>query len=143
MSEIFKQYFTFVDGVTSEASKDNQVFLERLKELDKQGFNAAQMLTAVMGGCGEGGEAIDLIKKVLFHGKPWDATNKEKMISEASDVLWYWARLCMALNVDPVDVIKYNVDKLQARYPGGKFSITASEKRIEDDLKIELKHEAK
>ena len=43
--------------------------------------------------------------------------------------MWYWSQACMALNLDPYDIIKENIRKLESRYPGGKFSVERSEER--------------
>ena len=48
--------------------------------------------------------------------------------------MWYWAQACVALNLDPNEVIAENVHKLQSRYPGGKFDVFHSENREAGDL---------
>ena len=35
--------------------------------------------------------------------------------------MWYWATACMSLGLDPVEVIKENQKKLEARY-GDQFT---------------------
>jgi hypothetical protein len=40
----------------------------------------------------------------------------------------------MALGIDPEAVLERNVEKLEARYPGGKFDIHKSENRAEGDI---------
>lgn len=126
---MFKQYIEFVDGVTSEPSKNTQKLIERINELEETGLNVARMVTGAAGMAGEAGEIADLWKKVLLHGKPWNEENKAKMESEIGDCFWYLMQLCMALQVDPEEIIEKNVEKLQSRYPGGKFSIERSENR--------------
>jgi len=132
-NDILTQHTTFVDGVTSVDSKDNQSWFETLKKLDEQGVNIARLSTAAIGLGGESGEVEDIVKKVLFHGKPWTDELRANLIDEAGDVLWYWQNLCLALNVDPNDVMLRNIEKLESRYPGGKFSVTRSENRNEDN----------
>lgn len=129
-SILLERYADFVDGVTSIQSKDNEKFIERLQELAKQNIDVARLATAGMGLAGEAGEVVDLIKKILFHGKPYTDEIRKKLIDEASDVAWYWMNLCISVNIDPVDVILHNIEKLQTRYPGGKFSVERSENRI-------------
>lgn len=126
---MFKQYIEFVDGVTSEPSKNTQKLIERILELEETGLNVARMTAGAAGMAGEAGEIADLWKKVLLHGKPWNEENKAKMESEIGDCFWYLMQLCMALRVDPEEVIEKNIEKLQSRYPGGKFSIERSENR--------------
>ena len=74
------------------------------------------LLNALMGLCGESGEAIDLMKKHLFQGH---ALDREKMIKELGDVAWYLAEAATGLGVDLSEVLQRNLDKLHARYPQG------------------------
>lgn len=74
------------------------------------------LLNAVMGLCGESGEAIDLVKKSRFQGHPLDAEHLEK---ELGDVAWYLAEAATALGVDLSSVLEANIAKLKARYPQG------------------------
>ena len=71
---------------------------------------------------------------MVFQGKPWNDANREHLIIELGDVMWYVAQACMALDVDFDDVIKGNVQKLEKRYPGGSFDIHKSENRAANDL---------
>ncbi len=128
------KYKTFVDGVTSDASKNTKYLIQSLMRLDEQGCNIARLDTAFTGLCSESGEANDLVKKLKFHGKEWSPEIREHLIKELGDVAWYWAQACLALDVDPEDVLIANVKKLEARYPGGKFSIEKSENRKDGDI---------
>ena len=136
ITEILNQYSTFVDGVTSQDSKDDEAWLARLQALRAEFAEAgmagqvARLSTAAIGAAGEAGEVADLVKKVLFHGKKMTPEIREKLIAEAGDIAWYWANLCIALGVDPVDVVLANIKKLETRYPGGTFSVERSENRI-------------
>ena len=71
---------------------------------------------------------------MIFQGKPFNADNKEHMIIELGDLMWYVAQACMALEVSFDDVIARNVKKLEKRYPGGAFDVYYSENRAEGDL---------
>jgi len=130
----FKRYEKFVDAVTSDESTDFLALSDRLVELDRKGANIERLLTAGVGINAEGGEFLEIVKKMIFQGKPFDAHNKEHMIIELGDLMWYVAQACMALEIDFEDVIARNVQKLEKRYPGGKFDIYYSENRAEDDL---------
>ena len=44
-----QRYLEFVDGVTSEQSKDHEAFVYRIQELEGQGFPSARLLTAAVG----------------------------------------------------------------------------------------------
>jgi len=127
------KYLNFVDGVTSDPSKDYQSFIESLKLLDSQGSNINRLTTAAVGISAEGGEFMEIVKKMVFQGKPWNADNREHLIIELGDVLWYVAQACMALEVSFDDVVATNVEKLKKRYPGGEFDVYHSENRSIDD----------
>ena len=130
----FSRYEKFVDAVTSDASKDFVALADRMVELDKKGANIERLLTAGVGINAEGGEFLEIIKKMIFQGKPFNADNKEHMIIELGDLMWYVAQACMALEVSFDDVIARNVKKLEKRYPGGSFDVYYSENRAEGDL---------
>jgi NTP pyrophosphatase (non-canonical NTP hydrolase) len=130
----FERYQKFVDAVTSDESTDFVSLADRLVELDEKGANIERLLTAGVGINAEGGEFLEIIKKVIFQGKPWDEANKEHLIIELGDLMWYVANACMALEVSFDDVIARNVKKLEKRYPGGAFDVYYSENRAEGDL---------
>lgn len=135
MSEHFlKEYVKFVDGVTSQPSKDKNEFLSRLGELYDQGCNVDRLLTAACGLTAESGEFMEVVKKILFQGKPFNEENRFHMKREMGDITWYWANACIALGLDPYEVFEENIKKLESRYPGGKFNISRSEVRQQGDL---------
>ena len=129
----FKKYEHFVDAVTSDSSKDFVSLADRMGELDRQGACIERLTTAGGGLAAESGEFLEIIKKMVFQGKPWNTDNREHLIIELGDVLWYVAQACIALDVDFDDVIKGNVKKLENRYPGGSFSVEKSEVRAKGD----------
>ena len=130
----FDRYTEFVDAVTSDASKDFVSLADRMVELDEKGANIERLLTAAVGINAEGGEFMEIVKKMIFQGKPWNEDNREHLIIELGDVMWYVAQACMALDVSFDDVIAGNVKKLGKRYPEGTFDIYFSENRAEGDL---------
>ena len=83
------------------------------------------LLNALMGLCGESGEAIDLFKKHRFQGH---ALDRDKMIKELGDVAWYLAEAATGLDIDLSEVLQRNLDKLHARYPQG-FDTKRSQNR--------------
>ena len=93
-----------------------------------------RLLTASMGLGAESGEFTEVVKKIMFQGKPLDADNVWHMQRELGDIMWYWMQGCMALDIDPNEVIQMNIDKLKARYPGGDFDAHYSENRKQGDL---------
>jgi len=137
-------YSKFVHTVTSEASLDLTTFMNRLDVINgNYDFATSQhgpdvsvplMLTGVMGLCSESGELMEIVKKMMFQGKPLTDENLFHMKRELGDIMWYWINMCRALRLDPNDVIAENVTKLKARYPGGEFNVFQSEHRQVGDL---------
>ena len=74
------------------------------------------LINAVMGLCGESGEAIDIVKKHLHQGHELD---REKLITELGDIAWYLAEAATALDIDLETVLERNIEKLKSRYPEG------------------------
>ncbi len=130
----FKRYEEFVDAVTSDCSKDFVALADRMVELDREGANIERLTTAGVGLAAESGEFLEIVKKMVFQGKPWNDANREHLIIELGDVMWYVAQATQALGISFDDVIATNVKKLEKRYPGGSFEIYKSENREEGDL---------
>jgi len=130
----FESYKKFVDGVTSDASTDFLALSDRLVELDEKGANIERLLTAGVGINAEGGEFLEIVKKMIFQGKPFDAGNKEHLIIELGDLMWYAAQACIALEISMDEVLDRNITKLSKRYPAGTFDAYYSENRAEGDL---------
>lgn len=142
------KYLEFVEAVTSKESNDLTAFMNRLDRLDGNyeaygadgeymhgpNVNVSLLLTGAVGLNSESGEMIEIVKKILFQGKPLNEENVFHMKRELGDIMWYWINSCRALGLDPNDVIAENVRKLEARYPGGKFDVYQSENRKEGDL---------
>ena len=74
------------------------------------------LINAVMGLCGESGEAIDIVKKHLHQGHALDT---EKLCKELGDIAWYLAEAAHALGTDLDQIFEANIAKLKARYPEG------------------------
>ena len=129
----FDRYTHFVDAVTSTPSKDFKSLIDRLGELDREGANIERLTTASVGLAAESGEFLEIVKKMVFQGKPWNSDNREHLIIELGDVMWYVAQACMALDISFDDVVRGNVKKLEKRYPGGSFSVDKSENRQKGD----------
>lgn len=144
MSKIdLNKYSEFVEAVTSKASNDLTTFMDRCDELDGNyigdgvhgpDINVPLLLTACLGLAAEGGEFIEVPKKMFFQGKPLTDENVYHMVRELGDIMWYWINACRALNVDPNHVIQENIKKLESRYPGGSFDAYHSEHRKDGDI---------
>ena len=127
-------YVDFVKQTTSEPSLEYGAMASRLAELEVTGTNTTQLLTAALGLTAESGEFTEVVKKMIFQGKPVNDENIFHLKRELGDVMWYVAQACMALDTDFNEIIEMNVDKLKARYPGGEFDVHKSENRKEGDL---------
>ena len=129
----FETYKEFVSSVTSEASTDFLALSDRLVQLDEKGANIERLLTAGVGINAEGGEFLEIIKKMIFQGKPFNQDNKDHLIIELGDLMWYAAQACIALDVTMDEVLDRNISKLSKRYPTGAFDAYYSENRAADD----------
>ena len=133
MSIDFSRYEEFVSAVTSDCSTNFVDFADRIGELDREGANIERLLTSGVGINAEGGEFLEIIKKMVFQGKPWNEDNREHLIIELGDLLWYVAQATMALGISFDEVVATNVKKLEKRYPDGTFDIYFSENRKAGD----------
>lgn len=86
-------------------------------------------LHALHGMVGEIGEIHSLYQKV-YQGHPMD---KEHLIKEVGDLLWFISEFCTANGVMLGDVMERNIEKLKARYKEG-FSVEESLNRAEGDV---------
>ena len=138
------KYTQFVEAITSKESNDLTTFMNSCDRLDANyddntnahgpDVNVTLLITAAMGMSGEAGEFSEIVKKAVFHSKPFTEETRAHCAKELGDVIWYWTNACRALNLDPHQVIADNVTKLEARYPGGKFSAEASDNRKDGDI---------
>ena len=59
----------------------------------------------------EAGEVAGKVKKYV-RDLHWD---RDAVIAELGDVFWYLARMCDEMNIDAVNVLQLNHDKLESR----------------------------
>ena len=130
----FEKYNTFVDAVTSDESRDFISLSDRLVSLDEKGANIERLLTGAVGINSEGGEIMEIVKKLIFQGKKWDDETVYHLKRELGDVMWYVIQCLIALDTSLDEVVDMNIDKLKKRYPGGEFEAWYSENRQEGDL---------
>jgi NTP pyrophosphatase (non-canonical NTP hydrolase) len=128
------KYVEFVDTTTSKPSKQYSDFQDRLQELKVQGFPTERLLTAAVGMSAEAGEFTEIVKKIIFQGKPVNQENLFHLKRELGDIMWYVSQACIGLDISLEEVIQMNFEKLSARYPEGAFTIERSENRVEGDL---------
>lgn len=130
-------YEMFVDGKTAEPSKDFNVLINRLAELnetaDSMGLRLPQLLTAANGLPAEAGEFTEIVKKIQYQGKPLDDASVLHLKKELGDIFFYAMVACSALGVTADEVIEMNKDKLDKRFVEG-FTVDESENRAEGDL---------
>ena len=77
------------------------------------------MVEAAMGIGGEGGEVVDIVKKVFFYGKELD---RQHLIEELSDLAWYMNLMVESLGTTWGEVFETNIRKLETRYPDLRFN---------------------
>ena len=130
----FEKYSKFVDAVTSDESRDFVAFSDRVVALDEKGANIERLLTGAVGINAEGGEVMEIVKKLLFQGKPWNDETIYHLKRELGDVLWYVVQCLIALDTDMNEIVEMNIEKLKKRYPGGEFDAYYSENREVNDL---------
>ena len=130
----WNRYGSFVDAVTSDESRDFVALSDRLVELDRQGINIERLLTGAVGLSAESGELMEIVKKLIFQGKPVNEETIFHMKRECGDICWYLMQVLMALDTSIEEVIEMNVEKLKSRYPSGEFDPWYSENRQDGDL---------
>jgi len=77
-----------------------------------------EILTWGLGITGEAGDVAGCIKKTYAH----DNDQKQGIKENIGDTLWYAAMICNFFNWDFEEVLKENIEKLNKRYPQGKFT---------------------
>ena len=124
-----QNYVEFVKQTTSAPSLDYAIMATRFAELEANGVNTTQLLTAALGLTAEAGEFTEVVKKIVFQGKPYNEDNVFHMKRELGDICWYLAQAFMALDTNFEEILDMNIEKLSARYPEGTFDEYYSENR--------------
>lgn len=90
------------------------------RTINDTSYSPEQLAIFTLGLCGESGEVAELVKKHLGHGR---ALDRDRMIEEIGDVLWYVAALATLLQVPLAELADRNIEKLKVRHPNGfKFA---------------------
>ena len=129
-----EKYKEFVNAVTSQESKEESVFFERLEYLKNKDCPTQRLLTAAVGMSAEAGEFTEVVKKIVFQGKEPTEENLFHLKRELGDIMWYVMQACMGLDITLDEIVEMNVEKLVKRYPGGEFDVHYSENRQKGDV---------
>ncbi len=89
-----------------------------LRTLNCLGTYEANLAHMAMGISGEAGEILDAVKKTFAYNK---ALDKNHVIEEIGDVLFYINGLLDVMEVSWDEALTTNIKKLEARYPAGHF----------------------
>ena len=130
LKEYFENYTKFIDSVTAEISKHDELFLPHFQELSKKlNGNFTRLDNAITGLVGESGEVLDVWKKAKYHGLDFEEA-RSRFIKELGDVCWYLFQTAYALGVPVNEIIDANVEKLKQRHANG-FSSAYMKKKGE------------
>jgi len=131
------KYEMFVNSKLAKPSTDFDAMIESLRAMkesgDGIGVRVPELITAAEGLAAEGGEFIEIVKKMQWQGKPLDLANKLHLQKELGDILFYAMVACTALGITADEAIEMNTDKVSGRYKEG-FTVEESENRVEGDL---------
>ena len=114
----------FVNSVTSDATVNSDTFMNHLikfQDGDPTWIEIQRLLTGSIGICSEGGELLDLVKKILFQGKEPTPELREKIKLELGDVMWYVQQVLIWSSWTLEEVLAENTKKLTGRFPEGFF----------------------
>lgn len=101
--------------------------IDEYQKLAERTANFSYSFELALGLPEEAGEVVGILKKAWCHGHPLD---KEKLVKELGDCLWYLSMLARLNGVSMSEVASKNIEKLKKRYPDG-FSKEASINRKE------------
>ena len=73
------------------------------------------LAVAGLGLCGEAGEVVEHIKKLVRDRTGTHVLDRDALKLELGDVLHYWAYLATHFNIDVQEIIDANIAKLTAR----------------------------
>ena len=118
---------SYQEDALRTASCDYEAIESRLK-----GPKMINLLHSAIGLATEAAEALDMLKKHIYYGKPLDIVNFKE---ELGDGLWYAAIGAEACSSTIEEIQETNISKLRARYPE-KFTEDKAENR---NLAVERK----
>lgn len=74
------------------------------------------LVHSVLGLVTEAGELADIIKRAYFYGKGPESVDRDHIVEELGDLMWYLALASAHLDVPIEDIMAKNIAKLKARY---------------------------
>jgi len=92
--------------------------IEAMKTANPKNNQQDKVMYGILGLFGESGEVAEMLKKSLRDGIE---LNRENLVKELGDVLWYMAYICNTFDIDMQDAADGNIKKLRARH-GEKYS---------------------
>ena len=117
------KYEMFVQSKLSKPSTDFDAMIEALQLMKAQGdaigVRVPELIKAAEGIAAEGGEFIEIVKKMQWQGKPLDEANVLHLKKELGDLMFYVMVACTALGVTGDEIVEMNKDKLEGRYKEG------------------------
>ena len=101
-------------------------YQKQIKKYDlmepEDGVVSMGMVEKMLGLTGEAGEVADKVKKIVRDkGGKISEDDKEEIVKELGDVLWYVATIARYLNVPLSDVVEKNIEKAESRRLRGKI----------------------
>lgn len=96
--------------------KEYQTIIEKTAVYPKE----VGLMYCALGLNGEAGEVAEVVKKLLrdtdyLKTKYISPENREKLIKENSDVLWYITAMCSEIGITLEELMQVNYDKLMKR----------------------------
>lgn len=93
------------------------------------------ILYPTLGLVGEAGEVANKVKKILRDNEgEMGEEQRESLISELGDVLWYVSALAKDLDISLEEVATRNLDKLQNRKEKGVISGSGDNRGVSNDI---------
>jgi NTP pyrophosphatase (non-canonical NTP hydrolase) len=132
------EYREYVNRLTSPASQNLNELINRLEELNisacAKDINITKMITGSKGMTCEAAEVEDVVKKIVFQGKPLDEETIEHIKREIGDCIFYLVMLCDSLDTSIEELMALNIEKLNARYSKGVFDKKECNERKKTDI---------
>lgn len=76
--------------------------------------SGSMLMHGLIGVTGEVGELASAVEKYVWYNQHFDRNN---VVKELGDVLWYVAEMCDAVDIDMEQVMETVINKLRTRYP--------------------------